>query len=183
MLQSHISNADVYRFSYDVYVKDLGKHFPDADHLNGYLTDSFDSDASYITEVKDNCLIGTCRINRIHTTHHQYSKLQQRYQISDFFIQSDNVFFISRLLIKKKYRSTNTLLRLLKNIFYKVKKHNDFIIVIDCSPALVPMYLKLGFKTYKENFIDEVLGEKTPLYFSYEDKNHLRKINSPVLNW
>lgn len=182
-LLAHIDPERVHRFAYSVYVDDLKKNFPQADHQRKMLFDAYDQTAHYVAVSNRHEYIGTCRINRIQPDLPFLSKIQRRYAVDRFLIKSRNVFFVSRLLIKKEYRSSKPFLYLLKGVFNILRDYNDFIIVIDCSPCLTKMYRKLGFREYHHPFVDEVLGEKIPMYFSFGDKSYLSEINSPVLDW
>ncbi len=174
---------EVFRLAYEVYVSEFGRKFPGAQHDCRILMDSFDSDAEYILAKNEIEHTGMCRINQITRDHRELQALNQRYQLSDYFGESQNLFYISRLLIRAKYRGSVSILKIIQRICRRLMFYRDFIIFIDCSPELVDMYEKLGFKRYCENFYDDVLGLKTPMRFNRLDINYHQKIGSPVVGW
>lgn len=170
-------------FAYDVYVGDLGFNFPEADHEHRLLYDDFDLDAKYFFAIRAESTVGICRLNRVSQKQIKFEKLDERYGAGEFLKISENVFYVSRLLIKENFRNTYSFIKILKQIYDNVRVHEDFILLIDCSQDLVAMYTKLGFQLHASEFKDSVLGMKQPMFFSMIDRDYLKEIRSPVLNW
>ena len=63
---SEAERQEVYRFRYAVYVEEMGKSPPDANHERRVLMDRFDATASlYLLRDGEGALVGTLRINHL----------------------------------------------------------------------------------------------------------------------
>ena len=63
---SEAERQEVYRFRYAVYVEEMGKSPPDANHDRRVLMDRFDATASlYVLRDGEGALVGTLRVNHL----------------------------------------------------------------------------------------------------------------------
>jgi hypothetical protein len=52
----------------------------------------------------------------------------------------------------------------------------------DCAPAMVQFYEHLGYRRYKENFVDDEDGFRIPMVLITEDITNLQKFRSPFIH-
>jgi uncharacterized protein len=171
----------IYILRYAVYVEEMGFKFDSADHAHRMLYDDFDKTAThfFLTDESGDEAIGVYRLNIIDPENID-PEMERRYKLSLFKSLEIPLSYSSKLMIMAKHRSLCTMQRILNKVFEYGVIHNQLLNFIDCSPALVPMYERLGYRKYYKNFIDPVLGEKVPLVLLVRDLEYLDRIKSPL---
>jgi putative hemolysin len=61
--QSEAERARIFRFRYAVYIQEMGKQFPFADHAQRLLSDPLDRNGVHLFIEKGEAVIATLRIN------------------------------------------------------------------------------------------------------------------------
>ncbi|MBF0141475.1 MAG: GNAT family N-acetyltransferase [Magnetococcales bacterium] len=171
----------IYKFRYAVYTSDLGYSFPESDHINKMLIDDFDDcfGVIQIYAINNNGEIVACiRANKIHTSNIN-SNAHRWFNMKIFIDNNINeLYFISRLLIRKDYRKTNLLIWQLTKKLYSVLEFSVLAAIGDCSPHLVEFYKRIGWFPYHNDFFHPVLGWKTPLIMIFNNYEILRQSRS-----
>ncbi len=171
----------IYILRYAVYIEEMGFKYETADHAKRMLYDDLDKTAVhfYLTDESGDEAIGVYRLNTIDPNNVD-PEMERRYKFSSFKNLGISISLSSKLMINAKYRSLSTMHHILNAVFEYGVIHNQLLNFIDCSPALVPMYERLGYRRYYKNFTDPVLGEKVPLVLFVKDLDYLNKIKSPL---
>src|SRR5262249_44110897 len=53
-------------------------------------------------------------------------------------------------------------------------------LLLNCTPALVGLYERLGARRYAPNFVDPEYGYRVPLVLLTQDAEHLKRVRSPL---
>lgn len=51
-----------------------------------------------------------------------------------------------------------------------------------CAPSLVSLYQRLGYRRFRDNYMDDELGYQVPLVLVTEDYPYLTRVHSPLMN-
>lgn len=166
----------VFRLRHDVYVGECGYPFASAEPR---LTDPLDATATIFLLKVHGCLMGTVRVNSIQGLPSPQAA-EERYRLSSFGEHPpEKVFLGSRAILLPSARGGRLFRYLFREIFRWGLANEVQLTIIDSSPALVPLYLRLGWVRYADNFQDAALGERVPMVLHLNDHRHLRKIASP----
>lgn len=171
----------IYRFRYDVYVEEMGKEFKGANHDQKMLTDELD-DAGKIFYVDTPDGIA-CTI-RSNTLDHPnipdfYHSAYDLKQFSEF--SASSLTQTSRLMVAPNWRRSKILGRFLNHVFEAGVGSGSKLDFCYCAPCLVRLYEYLGYRQYKENFVDPDVGYRIPLVLVGDDLDHLENVRSPLL--
>jgi predicted GNAT family N-acyltransferase len=171
----------IYILRYAVYIEEMGFQYESADHAKRMLYDDLDSTAIqfYLTNEANDEAIGVYRLNSIDPGNVS-EELERRFNFSAFSSLGLNISLSSKLMIHPKYRSLCTMQHILRKVFEVGIQNNQMLNFLDCSPPLVPMYVRLGYRRYTNNFVDPILGEKVPLVLFVKDLEYLSKLKSPL---
>lgn len=106
---SEAERQEVFRFRYAVYVEEMGKSPPDANHDRRELMDRFDASASlYVLRDGEGALVGTLRFNRLEAL---ASALEALRPIApDFLLEQAPLAalsYTSRLMLRADWRGGN----------------------------------------------------------------------------
>ena len=104
----------------------------------------------------------------------------RRYQLGSIAdCPAESIFIGSRAILIRDARGGSHFRSLLRQMFRWGLANQVQVTIIDSSPALVPLYRRLGWRTYADHFQDPALGERVPLVLRMTDYAHLRRIASP----
>ncbi len=170
---------EIYNFWYDVYIKEMCKHFASADHEHKILKDYMDG-ISIVHYIRDETgVIATIR-STPGDIPNPPAKLTDLYGLDMFSDFPRNVLsFSSRLVIDKRWRNTNLLDLLLSESYQFYREKGCQFNFAYCAPSLVQLYERLGMRRYKECIFDPDTGLRIPLIMVIEDIEHLAAVNSP----
>jgi predicted GNAT family N-acyltransferase len=170
----------IYRFRYRIYIEEMGKPYQNADHQNKLLTDSLDQKCTLLYAEKNNKIIGTVRINW-----GADQETMNYFDNSDFALDRfrsfpDSRFSLnSRLMLSADFRNTLLGKNLAEASYRLGRERQIFFNFISCKPTLVSFFVRLGFRTYRNEFVDVNAGRQVPLVLLLEDENYLRETRSP----
>jgi CRP-like cAMP-binding protein len=176
----------VFRFRYDIYVRQMDKAVLGADHDHGIITDDLDSSSNIFAATEDGNLQGTLRV----TYGRSLSEFPEIFKenISIYGLQPfmeeiglQHLSFTSRLMVSPEIRGTTTLGRMVSEV-YKKGLHDgiqfDFCV---SAPYLAQMYAQLGYRRYKSSIVDPSFGYDIPMVLVLRDADHLKICRSPFL--
>ncbi|MFT5387791.1 MAG: CRP-like cAMP-binding protein [Candidatus Omnitrophota bacterium] len=167
----------VYRFRHNVYVGEMGKSLESSDN-DGLLFDELDDTARiYYIEVKHE-IIATIRVNLYREggfndfiyTHCGVSRLKQI---------EDKLSYTSKLMVAPEWRQSMLLGKILNHVYTEARALGVKIDFCYCAPSLVAYYELLGYRRYKDNFIDPEVGYRIPMALLIEDAVYMRTTGSP----
>lgn len=182
--QTEEEKARIFEFRYRVYVEELGKNkLSSANHLARQITDKLDDTGLlfYATE-GHGALLATLRVNLgkdAPPTAEQF-KIYGLHRFLEKFPIKD-LSFTSRLMVTRDKRGSHTLAQLLGFAYEYSIRQGARLDFCHCQPSLVQVYQHLGYRRYKENFVDPDMGYRVPMVLLGQDIEHLKLIRSPFL--
>lgn len=173
----------IYRFRYAVKVEALGEDVPYADPRAKMVQEPLDKAAThiYVAEAKGRELVATVRLNsgRADRGLSEMTKLDGFGPFREF--GADALSLSGQLVIAPKWANSKAASLALCAIYKLARQQGSRFDFTQCSPALVPLYQRLGYRRFRENFMDDALGYQVPLVLVTEDYQHLARVKSPLL--
>lgn len=145
---------------------------------NDLIKYDYEKEAIIIYAESDNQIIASLSVNFI--TNPSDESFSKNF-FSNKFAEYGNNFlsYSSNLLVDPKWKATAILGKLLNAFYHILRRKNIKFDFTDCAPSLVQFYEHLGYRRYKENFLDEYKGFRIPLVLLVEDFEYLEKLRSP----
>jgi predicted GNAT family N-acyltransferase len=173
--------AEIERFRYSIYIAEQHKPLPAADHLTRRLPDEDDRTAFHfcIRNGSDQLVAYA----RLHCMESIPALAVARLDLGGLLRQSpETIGFISKLMVAKSLRGRTNAVRLIMSMIqYSCERftHGEGA-AFHCSPALVPLYTRMGFRVYGTPFIDPHVGLQIPMVVTFRDVEHFEKCGSPI---
>jgi GNAT superfamily N-acetyltransferase len=178
--QTEEERQAIYRFRYRVYVEELGKSPPSADHANKILKEELDDTAVLLYAAEDGEIVGTLR-NNFDVPEGLPERLQRVLELKRFGVAfaPGALSYTSRLMVAAERRHTSVMRRLVQAIYRMTRDRGVRLSFLHAPPSLVPLYEHLGFRRYTHAFKDEVAGQQVPMVIVVRDVEQLAKVRSP----
>jgi len=180
--QTDAEFADVYRFWYDVYVTEMGRHQddPNALHHLRQLRDPLATAGSLSVARRDGTVVGTVLSTAI--DHPAAAKYRELYGLSDLSREEQwSSAITTKLMVTPGLRHTRLPFRLAFATFdwgLRVGiKHN----YIDCNDHLLRLFTRLGYEPHLPALHHKDYGAVNSLRLNITDEAHLRRVGSPFL--
>ena len=176
----------IYKLRYRVYVEEMGKApMLSANHKKKKIVDAVDEQSMLLYAQLGSEVIGTIRVT-IGKTEVFSTELQQVFKMKRFddFLQgtaNQKQSLSTKMMVISKYRSSQAAYLLLSKAYEIFRDEGVQFIFGGCSPYLVPLYERLGFRRLGYNFIERGFGLIIPLFLITEDIEHLQTVRSPFL--
>jgi Cyclic nucleotide-binding domain/Acetyltransferase (GNAT) domain len=172
----------IYRLRYQVYVEEMGRQLPSADHKNRLVFDELDEKGFLVYAQAGSEVIGTIRQN-IGTAEEFSPELVCMFCMDIFrtFDKGRHKFcFTSKYIVAPAYRRSSTayLVVAWSYEFWRDGGEIQFCFA-GCNPNMIPLYERLGFRRFADNFYVPEYGCMVPLVLVMEDESHLRAVGSP----
>ena len=180
--QTDADFADVYRFWYQVYVTEMGRHTddPNTSHERRQLSDPLATAGSLCLARKDGEVVGTVLSTPVdHPATEKYRSLYglQTLSCEDQWASS----ITTKLMVKAELRRTRLPLRLAFATFdwglHVGIKHN----YIDCNDHLVRLFSRLGYEQHLPSLYHKDYGQVNSMHLEITDEARLRRVGSPFL--
>lgn len=167
----------------DACVRIRGREFgtPEALAANPELRleDDLDSEAILLIAERKGVAIGTVRVNVRGLQHHPDPELFGLRELEAHY--PDRIAFHSKLAVLPEFRSGRTMLQLTQASFSAALEAGSTISLIGCRTELLPMYAKLGFRSYRPARPIADLGLIHPLWLDNHDEAAMEAVRSPWL--
>ena len=180
--QTDAEFADVYRFWYDVYVVEMGRHINDAltSHEHKKLTDPLAVAGSLCVARRDGEVVGTVLSTPVdHPATEKYRTLYGLDSLSPDERWASAI--TTKLMVRADQRRTRLPLRLASATYdwglHVGIKHN----YIDCNDHLVRLFSRLGYRQHLPALYHRDYGKVHSLRLDITDERHLRGVGSPFL--
>lgn len=171
----------IYRFRYDIYIEEMGKPMPDADHQRRMLHDEFDPRSIHLYVERDGEIAGALRL--IWGRDGLPPAFEDWYGLEIFrHFSPAEISFTGRLMVAKKYRSSPLGVSLAREIYRIGHEAGLAFDFIHTTPPLVSFFERLGHRRYKSDFLDPNLGSRIPMVLLLQDVPHLENCQSPFLS-
>lgn len=168
----------IFRFRYAIYVEEMGKPMPGADHAGRILKDELDDRSTHLMALVGDELVGSIRITW------GADGLPERY-VDWYGLDKFSVFppsdfsFTGRLMVLENLRSSAVSLALAREAYRRGRERGVAFDFIHTTPRLIPFFEKLGHRRYAPEFLDPDLGPRTPMVLVLTDLDHLSGCQSP----
>jgi hypothetical protein len=170
----------IYRFRYGIYIEEMGKPMPGADHERRELRDGVDGRATQLFSERDGEITGTVRIVwGIDGVPENYAEWYGLEKFRGFSNASTS--FTGRMMVAQKFRNGPLSLVLAKEAYRLGCERGVAFDFIHTTPPLIPLFERLGHRRYNGNFVDPELGPRTPMVLVLSDRKHLENCRSPFL--
>lgn len=173
----------VERLRYRVYVNEMDKPYPHADHVRQRLSDPLDDVSLILGAFDGDGLFGTVR-----STSAKERILQELYgtplQLNDWVdVEPSSLLVCSRLTVEPRMRRTlRASLALMCGMYFFGREQDISVCLCSTAAPLVGFFKHFGFRPYGLPFTDPDSGrEQTCLSLLLEDVEHLQGTNSPFL--
>jgi GNAT superfamily N-acetyltransferase len=169
---------EVYRFRYDIYVREMRRTQRTADHADGRIVDALD-DAGILLAALDPAgrVIGTLRGNMFdEPAAREYERLYQL-ELSDR--QRRITSLTTRLMIAPRYRGSGLALALARARFRSAVDRGSAFDYIDCNDHLVPLFSRLGYQEVRR--VEHPDYGLVNVMMCTADTRHLEAIRSPLV--
>lgn len=180
--QTDADFADVYRFWYDVYVTEMGRHknAPNTSHQHRKLFDPLATAGSLCLARRDGEVVGTVLSTPV--DHPATEKYRHLYGLDSLNPQEQWASAITtKLMVRADQRRTRLPLRLAFATYdwgLNVGiKHN----YIDCNDHLVRLFSRLGYEQHLPKLFHSDYGQVNSMRLNITDYTHLRRVGSPFL--
>ncbi|GMA98580.1 GNAT family N-acetyltransferase [Pelosinus sp. IPA-1] len=176
----------IYKLRYRVYVEEMGKTpMLSANHKEKKIVDAVDDQSVLLYAQLGAEVIGTIRVT-VGNMGAFPTELQQVFKMKQFddFLQgtaNQKHSLSTKMMVISKYRSSQAAYLLLSKAYEVFRDEGVQFIFGGCSPYLVPLYERLGFRRLGYNFIERGFGLIIPLFLITEDIKHLQTVRSPFL--
>ena len=180
---SEAERQEVYRFRYAVYVEEMGKSPPDANHERRVLMDRFDATASlYLLRDGEGALVGTLRINHLAALESAQEALRP-IPLEPLLEQAPlkNLSYTSRLMLRADWRGGSSLALLCNRIFADSLEEGIRFDLCHAHPGLIELYEQLGYRRFCAGITLPGVGYQVPMLLALRDRAHLRRCRSPLM--
>jgi predicted GNAT family N-acyltransferase len=168
----------IFRFRYSIYVEEMGKPMPDADHTHRVLYDDLDDRSTHLYAQREGEVIGAIRI--IWGSDGLPAKYLNWYGLDRFSsIPQEEISFTGRLMVSEKLRSSVVSMVLARQAYCLGRERGISFDFIHTTSDLVPFFERLGHRPYTSEFIDPDLGSRMPMVLALGDLAHLQACQSP----
>ena len=170
---------EVYRFRYDVYVREMRRPQPDADHDGGRLVDTLDEGGLLLAALgPSGRVIGTLRANLFDEPGAlDYERL---YGLALTDAERRVTSLTTRMMVAPGYRGSGLALALARKRFKSAIATGLARDYMDCNDHLVPFFSRLGYRA-ERRIVHPDYGEVT-LMTCPVDLDRLAALRSPLLD-
>jgi len=171
-----------YRFWYEIYVKEMGRHQDDVltDHNNNLLYDRLASRGVLKLAELDGRVVGTVLTTPAVDRH--VSKYRRLYCIDESDkAQLSRSCITTKLMVAPEQRNTRLTLRLACATYNHGMRQGMLHNYIDCNDHLVSLFEKLGFERHLPTLYHPDYGKVNSMHLRVTDHIHLAQRRSPFL--
>ena len=185
-VQEVTSKADleeVFRFRYRVYVEELHKPLPSADHQRRLVTDELDAGARVLVAVDDEAgtIVGTVR-TLFGAQRALPDSLVQHLRLGPMVgaLGMDKISYSSTFMVDPAYRGLTIASQLVMQMVQLGYEIDALVDVCVAELALVKPYYQLGYRPFETPFRPhQHAGLRVPLVWTARDRGYLRDVDSP----
>ncbi|HEX6324882.1 MAG TPA: GNAT family N-acyltransferase [Vicinamibacterales bacterium] len=170
---------DVFRFRYDIYVREMGRAQKDADHARGRIEDRLDAFAVLLAarDSVTGAIAGTVRSNVLSDGDiGAYARLYGLEGLSP--AERRATAMTTRLMVERGRRGTMLAVKLAVSLFARGLERSVDEDYIDCNEHLVPFFHGLGYRRLRAIDHPEY-GRVTLMRLDMRDVAYFRQIGSP----
>lgn len=168
---------------YRIYIQELKKNLPWADHENGRLPDPYDTEGAthFVVSRKGGQLVGCVRL---HLGTSIPTDMLEAMQIANF-VNRDNhrCGYVSKLMVERSLRGKGaSVLMMMRMIEHGAAAGGQYAL-FHCNPKLVGLYEKFGFRRFGKPFEMPYVGPQISMINLFGDCDHFDKVGSPLADF
>ncbi len=183
LVEDQAEREEIFALRYEIYVREMGKSPPEADHQNGWIRDDFDLTARlYGLKSENGEIVGTLRFNLLKDVNDpegQLSRLSLKSLLS--LLQVEQISVTSRLMLKPSWRGGGVLGLLLNECYGYAVSLGIRADICHVKPGLVELYEQMGYRRFCPGFNLDGVGYQVPMVLALLDRDHLKRSRSPLL--
>ena len=169
----------VFRFRYDIYVREMARPQKDADHARGRIEDALDAFAVLLAarDAATGLVTGTVRANVLGDG--SIGTYGEIYRLDGLSSDERRVTSITtRLMVERTRRGTVLAAKLASALYECALDRGVEVDYCDCNAHLVPFFTHLGYRPLRMVAHPEY-GPVTVMRLDIQDLAHLRGVGSP----
>ena len=183
LVEDQAEREKIFALRYEIYVKEMGKSPPEADHQKGWIRDDLDPTARlYGLKTASGEIVGTLRLNLLkevndpegQLSHLPLDKLLSRLEV-------EQISITSRLMLKPSWRGGAVLGLLLNHCYGDAVALGIRADICHSKPSLVELYEQMGYRRFCPGINLEGVGYQVPMVLALLDREHLKRSRSPLL--
>jgi predicted GNAT family N-acyltransferase len=172
----------VYALRYRIYIQELRKALPWADHERKHLTDPHDRSAVHFMVRKlGGEVIGCSRLHFGTSIPEEFlDAMKVRHLVEQ---DGHRCAYVSKLMVERSLRGKGaSLLMMRKMIEHGVAAGADYA-VFHCNPKLCRLYERYGFRRFGQTFEMQHVGTQVCMVNILADADHFSRVNSPLADF
>jgi GNAT superfamily N-acetyltransferase len=154
---------ELFALRYRVYVAELGGVFPASARTDQQLREDVDEVALNYGLFDGDQVVGSLRVVDLHSV--DPTSIVGRYGLGEILARygAAAICLAGRLALDPAYRSRGHMVRLVHRAYADARARGVRYAASDCSPNLVPLYCRLGYRVHGDAFVDPIFGPKVPI--------------------
>ena len=169
----------VFRFRYDIYVREMRRRQKDADHARGRVEDALDRDAMLLAarDTLTGRIVGTARSNVVGVS--DLGVYDALYGLESLSASERLATTITtRFMVDRERRGTLLAVQLARSLFSRGTARGIVTDYIDCNEPLVPFFERLGYRSMRTVEHPDY-GAVRLMRLDVRDWGHLARVGSP----
>jgi len=169
----------IFRLRYEVYVEQQQKPLPNADSTLRIVKDRLDEVATnfYVCDQDDQIL--ACGRSTIGTWPEVCEGPFSIPQLEGF--RREDFYYISKVMINPRFRSPLAIPSLFLEMYKDGRTKLCPFGIANCTPKLVPIYSRLGWRRFGPEFFDPHSGPQVPILLVAPGVDYLQKTRSILI--
>ena len=183
LVESPEQREAIYALRYAIYVEEMGKSPPAADHQRRWIRDGLDASARlYAIQNEAGALVGTLRLNRLSDLNDPLRELEPlpMAPLLERF-PPEAISHTSRLMLLPAWRGGAALGLLFNRCYGDAAEAGVRVDLCHAKPGLVELYEQLGYRRFCPGLELAGVGYQVPMLLALHDREHLRDSRSPLL--
>jgi GNAT superfamily N-acetyltransferase len=169
----------VFRFRYDIYVREMRRRQKDADHVRERVEDALDRGAMLLAarDTSTGRIVGTARSNVVARS--ELGVYDRLYGLDALSPGERAVTTITtRFMVERERRGTLLAVQLARSLFERGAAQGITTDYIDCNEPLVPFFERLGYRSMRTIEHPEY-GTVRLMRLDVRDAGHMARVGSP----
>jgi predicted GNAT family N-acyltransferase len=169
----------LYKLRYRIYIEELKKALPWADHEQKRLTDPYDVNAAhFMVSQPGGEAVGCARVHIGSTIPKELIAAMQLPEVVERELH--RCAYVSKLMVERSLRGSGaSLLLMTKMLEYGVARGAQYA-VFHCNPRLCRLYERYGFQKFGQPFEMAHVGTQVCMINLFGDADHFTNVRSPL---
>lgn len=165
----------IFRLRYRVYVQEYGRLASKANHVDLSLQDEHDESAIHLFVTSQGETIACVRLHLGGIPDGLATPLELE-RFSAYSLRE--LALVSKLMVRVDFRRSTAIARLGRTLYQMARATQIKAGFCTTFPELVPLYERIGMKSYKEMYADPDLGPHYAMVLLVEDCKHFERVGS-----